>query len=119
MPWDGTIRTQWLSDGRTMRLLDDVSFTDCRGREWRAYSGDEVDGASIPRIFWRVAGSPFTGRYRRASVIHDVYCRNRVVASSEVHDVFFEIMVADGVSYLKAFSFWLAVRLFGPRFGGM
>jgi hypothetical protein len=29
------------------------------------------NGASIPRFFWRVFGSPFCGKHRRPSVLHD------------------------------------------------
>ena len=115
----GRVRAEWLSDGRTMRLLEDVSFLDSYGVRWPAYAGDEVDGASIPRFLWRAAGSPFVGKYRRASVIHDVWCRNQARDSADVHEMFFEAMRADGVRYLQAFFFWLAVRLFGPRFKGV
>ena len=70
-----------------------------------------MDGASIPRFFWRFIGSPFIGRYRRASVIHDVHCNLKCHSSAQVHRVFYEMM-------LKAWAMWLAVRLFGPRFKG-
>jgi hypothetical protein len=31
----------------------------------------DVDGTSIPQMFWWVIGSPYTGDYRRAAVLHD------------------------------------------------
>ena len=51
-----------------MILLEDVSFTS-KGKIWTAPAGSVIDGASIPRFFWRVIGSPFIGYYRRASVV--------------------------------------------------
>jgi hypothetical protein len=117
--WDGDVRTDWLSDGRSMQLLNDVAFLDNRGRRWQAWKGDIVDGASIPRFFWRFIGSPFVGKYRRASVIHDVYCKTEVVRSPEVHKMFYEAMRHDGVPRVKAYAMWLAVRTFGPRFKGV
>jgi hypothetical protein len=32
-----------------------------------------LNGATIPRPLWSAIGSPFAGKYRRASVIHDYY----------------------------------------------
>lgn len=101
-----------------MVLLNPLVFTDRKGRKWYADIGDVVDGASIPRIFWRFIGGPLSGKYRRASVIHDVYCVNKLCPSKEVHAAFREMMLADNVFRLKAELMWLAVRLFGPRFKG-
>ena len=114
--WEGDVKAEWLSDGRTMRLLEDVAFIDSEDKRWQAWATDEVDGASIPRFFWRFVGSPFVGRYRRASVIHDVYCKTQVVKSSKVHKMFYEAMRHDKVPYVKAVAMWAAVRAFGPRF---
>ena len=33
--------------------------------------GLHTDGASIPRVFWRLIGSPLMGKYRRACIFHD------------------------------------------------
>lgn len=102
-----------------MRLLEDLTYHDQDGQQWYAYKGDIIDGASIPRFFWRIIGSPFVGRYRRASVIHDVYCKTQVADSIQIHSLFHEMMLADGCSQWVAFWMWVAVRLFGPRFEGV
>ncbi|MCM1003592.1 MAG: DUF1353 domain-containing protein [Candidatus Gastranaerophilales bacterium] len=34
------------------------------------------DGASIPRLFWRVVGSPTDNKFLIAALIHDVLCEN-------------------------------------------
>jgi hypothetical protein len=116
--WVGEVQTEWLSDGRSMRLTENVSFIDSKGVEWFACAGDIVDGASIPWFLWRAIGSPFVGKYRKASVIHDVYCKNKQRNSKRVHTLFHEIMIHDGVEPYKAHAMWLGVRLFGPRFKG-
>ena len=36
----------------------------------------DYDGASIPRIFWRLIGSKENIEYRVAALIHDVICEN-------------------------------------------
>lgn len=111
-----TVKTEWLPNGREMVLLEDVTYIDSKGKRWEAKAGDIIDGASIPRFFWRVIGSPFVGKYRRSSVIHDVYCKNKTEESVAVHAMFLEAMETDGVTKIKRKAMWSAVRCCGPRF---
>jgi hypothetical protein len=108
--------TAWLNNGRDMQLIEPVWFVDSAGVEWRAPARAIVNGASIPRFFWRVIGCPFVGRYRTATILHDYYCDLRVRPSPAVHYMFWEKMRADGVGPRRAWLMWAAVRLFGPRF---
>ncbi len=117
--WSGRVDVEWMSDGRSMRLCEELRYHDRRGVVWVARAGIVVDGASIPRLLWRVLGSPFTGKYRRASVIHDAYCQTRERDSRDVHEVFAEMMRSDGVPGWKAIIMWAAVRWCGPRFSGV
>ena len=55
-----------------MTLLTELRYTDPHGEVWVAPIGSVVDGASIPRYLWSIMGGPFEGRYRNASVLHDV-----------------------------------------------
>ena len=119
MSFSSQVKTEWLEDGRSMRLLDSLAFEDKHGLQWVAPIGSVVDGASIPRFFWRFIGGPFSGKYRDASVIHDVYCVLQDRPSPEVHAMFYEAMRARGVWRTKAFLMWMAVRVFGPRFRGL
>lgn len=113
--FNNTVKVEWLNDGRRMRLLERVVFTDKNKRRWIALQRSIIDGASIPRFFWRVIGSPFVGKYRRSSVIHDVYCENQLRPAQEVHDCFKEMLLADGVSKIKTDTMYNAVNTFGPR----
>jgi len=110
-----TVKAEWLADGWNMRLLEDVSFVDSSGKEWKAYAGEVVNGASIPRFFWRIIGSPFVGKYRRPSVIHDVYCDRRDEPHEAVHAMFKEAMECDGVPSYKVDTMFNAVDKFGPK----
>ncbi len=113
----GEVHTEWLKnsgDDRQMRLLQDFVFVDAYGTEWVAPTGHRIDGASIPSILWSLSGSPFVGDYRRASVIHDVYCVTKSRPHRAVHKMFYEAMLCDGVDLLEARKFYTAVRLFGP-----
>jgi hypothetical protein len=114
--FSNTVKAEWLEgEPRAMKLLEDLSFTDSSGKIWLATAGSIVDGASIPRFFWRVIGSPFVGLYRRASVIHDVYCESRTEPHEAVHKMFREAMLADGVDHIKAATMFKAVLDFGPK----
>jgi hypothetical protein len=110
--------TRWLhdqGDGRSMELVEDFAYIDPDEVLWTAPAGSIVDGASIPWIFWRIIGAPYTGLYRRASVIHDVYCgAPHVRPSSQVHRMFYWACRRGGVGRLKAYVMWLCVRFFGP-----
>ena len=115
--FSGPVDARWLTeDPREMMLLVDLTFTDSKGREWYAYKWDIVNGADIPRFFWRVVGSPFIGFYRRPTVFHDGECKRRTRPAQEVHNCFLEMMIADGVDHSKAKAMYNAVNgPMGPR----
>jgi len=113
--FDNTVKAEWLPDGRDMKLLESVSFTDKSGKTWVAPAGSIINGANIPRFFWRVIGSPFVGRYRRSTVIHDVYCQTRSETCKLTHAMFDEAMEADGVDEVKRSTMNNAVVTFGPK----
>ena len=73
--FSGNPKTEWLPDGRTMRVLEDFTFTDQAGKVWLAPAGSLTDGASIPRALWTAVGGPYEGKYRNAAIVHDVVCQ--------------------------------------------
>lgn len=111
----GPIETEWLPDGRNMRLLRHVTYIDPQGKAWTAPRGHVVDGASIPRFFWRLIGGPLEGPYRNASVIHDYYCDLKTRPWQDVHRMFYLACRAGGCGGLRASLMYWAVYVFGPR----
>lgn len=111
----GRVATEWLADGRRMRLLESFSFTDPHGIRWDAPAGWVVDGASIPQQAWSTIGGPFEGIYRNASVIHDVACDKRDRPWTDAAWVFHEAMLASGVHPAQAQIMFAAVWGFGPK----
>lgn len=115
--FDGAFEFAWLDtpngDHRDMRVLNEVSFTDQSGKKWTVIKDSVINGASIPRLLWTFAGSPYVGKYRRASVIHDYYCDIRTELQSNVHVMFREAMFADGASFAEAWSKYTAVKFAG------
>jgi hypothetical protein len=111
----GKVQTEWLDDGRKMKLLSDFSYIDPQGIQWNAPKGSIIDGASIPKIAWSIIGGPFEGRYRNASIIHDVACEEEKKTWESVHEVFYCAMIASEVLPTLALVMYAAVYHFGPR----
>jgi len=111
----GTVQAEFGNDGRTMTLLQPLKYIDPAGVEWLAPKGAVIDGASIPQVAWSLIGGPFEGRYRDASVIHDVACVEKTRPWNAVHEVFYYAMLTSGVDPTKAKVMYAAVFHFGPR----
>lgn len=111
----GTVRAEWLDDGRRMRLIDEFQYIDPIGEKWVAPKGAVIDGASIPRVFWSFIGGPFEGRYRNASVVHDVACVEKKHSWRKVHQMFYGATRLGGVGEISGKTMYGAVYHFGPR----
>jgi hypothetical protein len=115
--FEGEVLTKWLQhadDDRDMELLADFAYVDPNGKRWLAPKGSVINGASIPQAFWTTEGSPYVGDYRRASVVHDVACVEKSEPSKDVHRMFYNAMLCDGVASGKAYRMYSAVYWFGP-----
>jgi hypothetical protein len=116
--YSGSPKTEWLPDGRRMRLLERITFSDAiQNRDWVAPQDWIVDGASIPRLFWSVIGGPLEGPYRNASVFHDVAGDQKWEPWKMVHRMFYNAMRCSDVNSLQAKIMYYAVYHFGPRWG--
>src|SRR4051794_27050606 len=100
--YSGAPVTRWDSDGRTMTLLSELRYTDPKGEVWIAPAGSVVDGASIPRSLWTVMGGPFEGRYRNASVLHDVSYDQHNRPWQDCDRMFYNAMRCSGVGAVEA-----------------
>ncbi|MDQ6654293.1 MAG: DUF1353 domain-containing protein [Verrucomicrobiota bacterium] len=111
----GPFNVELLDDGRRLRLLNEVSYTDPAGVEWRTPAGWVVDGASIPKQFWTAIGGPLEGRYRNASIFHDYVCDKRDRSWEAAARMFYNAMRCGGVEERKAKLMYAAVYLYGPH----
>ena len=112
------LKVKPLNDGtRRVKLLEELIYIDPRGKRWTAPKGSVVDGASIPKVFQKVIGTPYGGEYTLASVIHDVACMEQKEPWEEVHQAFYDAMLASGVEKQKASIMYLAVYEGATRWG--
>lgn len=114
--FSGDPKTQWLTEAgpdRRMQVLERFVFTDPKSRVWEAPAGSVVDGASIPRPLWTVVGSPYTGDYRRASIVHDVATPPGTTADARAaaDRMFFHACRAGGCPLLEAIALYVGVRI--------
>jgi hypothetical protein len=115
-PWgyySGTIDTRWDQDGRSMTLLNELRYTDPKGVVWIAPAGSVIDGASIPRALWSFMGGPFEGKYRNASVLHDVAYDLKNRPPAVVDRMFYDAMRCSGVGAVEAKTMYYALLRFG------
>jgi Protein of unknown function (DUF1353) len=111
----GTLNLEPLPDGIHMKVLARYSYTDSERHTLVANPGFTTDGASIPRELWTIVGSPFTGKYVGAAVIHDVGCDSHKYSWQTTHRMFYDAMMAEGVSENYAKLLYWGVRLGGPK----
>lgn len=117
-------RTRWITardqPDRGMELIDDFWFDDRSGRRWTAPKGLVTDGASIPQALWTLVGSPFTGDYRRAALVHDQACKLAASAAERrsADRMFYEACRAGGCPVRDAVLLYLGVRI-GAYFPGV
>jgi hypothetical protein len=112
--FSGSPVTRWLTEGgpdRKMQILEDFWYDDPDDRRWLAPMYSIVDGASIPSALWSFVGSPYTGDYRRASIVHDVACDTEGVCRAEADRMYYFACLAGGCSKRDAQLQYVGVRI--------
>jgi len=116
--FEGEVVTRWLTDpsgdDRNMELVQPFAYVDLNGKRWKAPAGRRINGATIPAWLWSSLGSPYVGNYRRASVVHDVACEDRIEPSEAVHLMFYHAMRCGGVKLVEAIVMYYGVKTWGP-----
>jgi Protein of unknown function (DUF1353) len=111
--YSGPVDARWDADGRGMTLLNELRYTDPKGDVWIAPAGAKVDGASIPRSLWSLMGGPFEGKYRNASVLHDVAYTDKSRPWQEADRMFYNAMRCSGVGVIEAKTMYYSLCRFG------
>jgi hypothetical protein len=102
--------TYTLQDSMTLVLDDGYLIRIPVGFTW--------NGASIPRAFWRICGSPMTPENVRASCIHDfLFSRHttplRHFGFKKCNQIFYEVLRIDKKFLPIAKIMYFAVTVFG------
>lgn len=100
-------------ESRKMVVLFDFAYLDNNGLLWPCFRGDVIDGASIPRAFWTIFGSPYTGAYRRSAAPHDTAYMYQLRTRPQADRMLYEAARCDRTSATMAWTMLRAVRNFG------
>jgi hypothetical protein len=111
MSFDKTEYAVTSGDGHVMRLIEPMVYTTEDNGDIVVPVGFYSDGASVPRIFWRIF-PPF-GQYWRAALLHDYLYYSNKFSRAKCDKYFYEAMRKCGVSRLKARTIYLSVRAGG------
>ncbi|MEW7007157.1 DUF1353 domain-containing protein [Lentilitoribacter sp. EG35] len=103
--------------GNAVKLLKEISYTDCSGEKHIVEQGTTFKNLSIPIEAWNTLGyqSPWSGKLQRPVILHDHLCRNTWHTSEQVHQVFFEALQSEGVDKFQSLLLYSAAYLFGPQ----
>ena len=74
-----------------------------------------TDGATIPKVFWSVIGSPYLPEYITAAIVHD-WCCDEKYDVEEMSDLFFELLKLSNVPNLTAKLMRKAVYAYKSRY---
>lgn len=100
-------------EGNKLLLLENFSFTSKNGTVYIAKKGFVFDGASIPRYFWVLIGHPFSSKYVRSALIHDLLYGSKALSREDADSLFKEMLEVDRVSSWKVPVMYRAVRVSG------
>lgn len=78
------------------------------------------DGASIPRLFWRLIGSNTDNRFLIPALVHDVLCENHNYINNDCEfstKVFNALLTANNVGNFKRFLMKNSVGFYQNLFG--
>ena len=107
------MKVEKIDDQRFILLDKETAFS--LGYRITINKGFDFDGASIPKWLWSIYGSPLTGNYVVASLIHDGLYASQKVSKSISDKIFLDIMKQSKVGYVKRTSMYLAVKMFGGK----
>ncbi|MCA0922284.1 DUF1353 domain-containing protein [Pseudooceanicola nanhaiensis] len=115
-------------DGRALTFYPmsrKLTFVDGLNQAWIAPAGTLTDGASIPKVFINIVGSPTSPSFVNAAAIHDAICgigneqgeyyHTRTWQST--HRMFYDALRVGGTEEITAKVMFAAVYLGGPRWG--
>lgn len=95
-------------DGRSFVLLESFTYTAKSGEVITVPAGTASDGASTPRILWRLI-PPF-GPYWKPAFLHDYLYRNTARLKAECDLLLLEAMISCGVGQIEAEVIYQGVR---------
>lgn len=85
------------------------------GKEFTVPYGFQSDGASVPRLFWRLVFPSSDTKALRAAFAHDCIYRTHPDGwtKADADSMFYDLLREDGVSFWRAGLAYIGVRIGG------
>lgn len=100
-------------DNYRAKTLDNI-FVSVYGYVIRVSEGFITDGASVPMLFWSIGYTPFCLDTLRGAIVHDyIYRERKDITRFWCDMIFLFLMKESGASFIKRWSYFIMVRLFG------
>ena len=96
MAWSTTAKTERIDGSAAVRLLHPLTYKSKAGKKYTVLPGFISDGASIPPLFWQLAGPPFGGEYTEAAILHDAMCQSGLYSPAACDRLMKESMISGG-----------------------
>ena len=106
------LRVEHVLGNCAFRLLKSFRYIATNGEVTEVPVDFLRNGASSPKFWWRVMGSPFVGKHRLPSVIHDwlwTRARRGLCSYSYANLMFWDGLRSRGMGPVKAWLMWAAV----------
>jgi hypothetical protein len=109
---DQPICRPYLNKKDCIQLVDDWCFF-IDGKQYWIPQDYYYDGASIPRLFWSLIGSPFEPDFWGPALLHDFGYFTHIFNRAFFDECLFQLLIRCGVPKWKARIMWAAVRTGG------
>lgn len=112
-----TLKTEIFADKKgctQIRLLEPLPF-EYNGVQYVIPAGFVSDGASVPRVLWRLLDPPITAATLIPSVKHDYIYRTKpkTMTRKEADQLYYSDLRANGYNWFKCQAVYNGLRLFG------
>jgi esterase/lipase superfamily enzyme len=112
----GALVTQFLADGRNIRLVEPFGFVDSDGKHWDVPAGAELNGAFWPGVV-STTHPPFSGKAREAAILLDYYSQQKTRDWQSTIVMTYWALRASGLGEKPAKVIWAVVYGTTRRWG--
>ena len=97
------------------RLIDELRFEAADGAVWITPSNAILDGRSVPLLFNKLIGNPFSLDFRKTAITYDFAVKSKFHAWKRAQRMFYYGAVTEGVDPVKAKVMYTLLSASGSR----
>jgi hypothetical protein len=115
--FQGRVIVEWLDDPfvPTMRLVEPFAFRQPDEKVWAVTGRHIIKGTGFPPLFRDHFGQPFTGGFRKSSIVYDYVTQKMMQPWDDAQHMFRDASIAEGVAQTEAKAMYMLLRAQGSR----